>query len=106
MCGLRSAFRLPESLACRSASRSDFFGHRLHQSDVSDRWAGWEFRRIARTVDRRGQVPGAAPSSAGWTLGKGRFGFRMNLQLRYDFYGTERSEKEALEEIEPLHHVG
>ncbi len=27
----------------------------------------------------------------------------MNLQLRYDLYETERSEKDALEEIEPLH---
>lgn len=33
-------------------------------------------------------------------------GFWMNLQLRYDLYKTERSEKETLEEIEPLHHVG
>ncbi|MEX2445648.1 MAG: HigA family addiction module antitoxin [Alkalispirochaeta sp.] len=33
-------------------------------------------------------------------------GFWMNLQLRYDLYKTERSEREALEEIEPLHHVG
>lgn len=33
-------------------------------------------------------------------------GFWMNLQLRYDLFRTERSEKEALEEIEPLHHVG
>lgn len=30
-------------------------------------------------------------------------GFWMNLQLRYDLYETERSEKDALEEIEPLH---
>jgi plasmid maintenance system antidote protein VapI len=30
----------------------------------------------------------------------------MNLQLRYDLYETERPEKEALEEIEPLHQVG
>jgi plasmid maintenance system antidote protein VapI len=33
-------------------------------------------------------------------------GFWMNLQLRFDLYETERSEKEALEEIEPLHSVG
>ena len=33
-------------------------------------------------------------------------GFWMNLQLRYDLYKTERSERETLEEIEPLHHVG
>jgi addiction module HigA family antidote len=33
-------------------------------------------------------------------------GFWMNLQLRYDLYETERSENEALEDIEPLHHVG
>lgn len=33
-------------------------------------------------------------------------GFWMNLQLRYDLYETERSEQEALEEIEPLHQVG
>ena len=33
-------------------------------------------------------------------------GFWMNLQLRYDLYKTERSERETLEEIEPLPHVG
>ena len=33
-------------------------------------------------------------------------GFWMNLQLRYDLYKTERSERETLEKIEPLHHVG
>ncbi len=33
-------------------------------------------------------------------------GFWMNLQLRYDLYKTERSEKETLEDIEPLHHAG
>ena len=33
-------------------------------------------------------------------------GFWMNLQLRYDLYKTERSEKETLEKIEPLYHVG
>jgi len=33
-------------------------------------------------------------------------GFRMNLQLRYDLYKTERSERETLEEIAPLDHVG
>ena len=27
----------------------------------------------------------------------------MNLQLRYGLYETERSERDALEEIEPLH---
>lgn len=32
-------------------------------------------------------------------------GFWMNLQLRYDLYETEQSEKEALEEIELLHRV-
>lgn len=32
-------------------------------------------------------------------------GFWMNLQLRFDIYETERSEKGALEEIEPIHHV-
>ena len=33
-------------------------------------------------------------------------GFWMNLQLRLDLYETERSEKRALEEIQPIHHVG
>jgi len=33
-------------------------------------------------------------------------GFWMNLQLRYDLYKTERTEKDALDEIEPLHRVG
>ena len=32
-------------------------------------------------------------------------GFWMNLQLRYDLYKTERSERKTLEEIEPLHHA-
>ena len=32
-------------------------------------------------------------------------GFWMNLQLRYDLYETERSEKQSLEEIDPLHQV-
>ena len=32
-------------------------------------------------------------------------GFWMNLQLRYDLYKTERSEKKTLEEIQPLHRV-
>lgn len=32
-------------------------------------------------------------------------GFWMNLQLRYDLYETEQSEKEALEEIELLYRV-
>ena len=30
----------------------------------------------------------------------------MSLQLRFDLFETERSEKEALEDIEPLHHGG
>lgn len=30
-------------------------------------------------------------------------GFWMNLQLRHDLYKAERSEKEVLKEIEPLH---
>jgi len=32
-------------------------------------------------------------------------GFWMNLQVRCDLYTTERSEKEALEEIKRMHHV-
>jgi addiction module HigA family antidote len=33
-------------------------------------------------------------------------GFWMNLQLRYDLYKTERSERDTLEEIKPLHQIG
>jgi addiction module HigA family antidote len=32
-------------------------------------------------------------------------GFWMNLQLRYDLYEAELSEKNVLKEIEPLHRV-
>ena len=63
------------------------------------------FQRVNEIIRNRRSM---SPSTA---LRLARFfgtsaGFWMNLQLRYDLYKTERSEKKTLEEIKPLHRVG
>ena len=62
------------------------------------------FRRVNEIVcGRRSMSPSTALHLARY-FGTST-GFWMNLQLRYDLYKTARSEKEALDEIEPLHRV-
>lgn len=63
------------------------------------------FQRINEIVRGKRSV---SPSTA---LRLARFfgtsaGFWMNLQLRYDLFETEQSEKGELERIEPMHHAG
>jgi addiction module HigA family antidote len=63
------------------------------------------FQRVNEIVRRRRSI------STSTALRLARYfrtsaGFWMNLQLRYDLYETEQSEKEALDEIEPLNRVG